>query len=765
MATRVHGSSGLVDGHLRILLGHAVSRRDLLKAAGLAGLGLVGLGSIAGASSLPLGQPVAPRATAARRDPITDLAGALDYDAERIFRFVADEVRYEPYAGILRGAHGTLASRAGNATDQSLLLAALLDTSLLPYRFAIGELDTTAADALMDSAAADEVTVRRQTREALAGVIPGLERPPFEPTPEQVAILERARAAQPTVAAWASQRLDRTVDLIGAALTDAGIRPLDGFTLMPDSERARHVWVQVAATADWLDLDPSMPGALPGSTLARAVEIVDDLPDDMAHVIELSVIGETLTPNGLVEQRLVGISDRADRLAGLPIMVANTAPEALTALGVSVAGALGGGSAYVPVIVVGDDAVVGSRPISFPRAASDGAGSTPGPDPAATPGFLAPGGETSPSSAEWVELVIRSPEAEPVIVRREIFDRLGPARRSAATVSPADLAPLEHVDLPDGSTDQVLAALTSHWLSVSTGLPSRDDAVSAPPSDDDPADLAIVSQAYGLARTAAATEVGTPAGIRPFVDSPTVTAYALVAQPSPDGRHGIASVLDIWHRSHGVLPVAGASSTVAPTLASGVLAQVAESVLAGEASEGGVFEADARHASVGALLEATDAAGVAWRALVDPVTVAELPWDADARARLARSMAAGWIAIVPERAVRLGDRERVGWWLIDPTSGRARDEMDDGRGAAATDEVSVVTKISMRNLAAKRRFGLCLAGVTVAVASGILLYFAQADLASGDTVGGIGLGLAAGQGFVVAVALMLQGDLQGAGAC
>jgi hypothetical protein len=51
----------------------------------------------------------------------------LDYDDVELARFVSEQIAYEPYAGSLRGAHGTLLARAGNALDQSLLLATLLN--------------------------------------------------------------------------------------------------------------------------------------------------------------------------------------------------------------------------------------------------------------------------------------------------------------------------------------------------------------------------------------------------------------------------------------------------------------------------------------------------------------------------------------------------------------------------------------------------------------------------------------------------------------
>src|SRR3954452_2515552 len=53
-------------------------------------------------------------------------AAELGFDASRAFAFVRDEVAYEPYRGLLRGARGALASRAGNALDKCLLLKQLL---------------------------------------------------------------------------------------------------------------------------------------------------------------------------------------------------------------------------------------------------------------------------------------------------------------------------------------------------------------------------------------------------------------------------------------------------------------------------------------------------------------------------------------------------------------------------------------------------------------------------------------------------------------
>lgn len=734
-----------------VLAGRAVSRRDFLKAAGIAGLGVAGAHQLAMAAGRPFPAPETAPLAAPARDAIGELAAALDYDAERIFRFVADEVRYEPYNGILRGARGTLASRAGNSADQALLLAALLEASLLPVRFALGEVDAATADALMARAGADADTLRRHGLAALAGTVPGTEHVPAELPPEQQELLDRAAANGEQVLSWARAELERTVGTIQTALEEAGVEPADSFTPMPDSERSHHVWVQVAETDDWVDLDPTLPGAVRGDALALAAETRDALPEEMAHRVELAVIGESLDGEVLTERRLVGYSERADILAGSPIVVMNTAPEALAALGVSVAGTITGGISYVPVIIAGDEAVVGANPIYFASASASSDAAAEG------DGFFEVGPGAGETTAEWVELTIRSPEAEPSIVRREIFDRIGPARRASGQLAGVALAPVDRIDLPDGSTGQAMAALTTHWLTVNTGLPSRGDPVMALVPDEDVGDRAIISQLYHLMGAAASLGLAVPAGYRPFIDAPNVMAHSLVMRPSPDEQEVVESVLDIWHRSYGAAPVEGADPASSPRVNAGVLAHVVERVLGGEATRDEADPSVTGVASVGSVFETAQDAGIPLRVLREAGSTATLPWSDDARARLEASLASGWLAVAPERPVLIGGSERIGWWLVDPATGRTVDELDDGRGSAPTDETIILTRVSLRNAAAKRRFGKCLAGAAFAVGEGISGYLAQGEIASGNTLEGVLMGVVAAGAGVGAVASFALG--------
>jgi hypothetical protein len=81
------------------------------------------------------------------------LLDELDYDASNIIDFVTDEIVFQPYRGVLRGIQGTLEGRAGNAHDQALTLAALLNDAGFEAQILTTELSQDQARALNASMA------------------------------------------------------------------------------------------------------------------------------------------------------------------------------------------------------------------------------------------------------------------------------------------------------------------------------------------------------------------------------------------------------------------------------------------------------------------------------------------------------------------------------------------------------------------------------------------------------------------------------------
>ena len=89
----------------------------------------------------------------------------------------------------------------------------------------------------------------------------------------------------------------------------------------------------------------------------------------------------------------------------------------------------------------------------------------------------------------------------------------------------------------------------------------------------------------------------------------------------------------------------------------------------------------AEPASVGAVFDAASAAGVRLRAVLGSVP-SDITLRPEAAGRLRDRLAEGLVAILPEHPVLVDGLDRTGWRLVDPATGRAIDELDDGRGVA-----------------------------------------------------------------------------------
>ncbi|MEM1079985.1 MAG: hypothetical protein AAGH65_00235 [Pseudomonadota bacterium] len=61
-------------------------------------------------------------------EDLNDMAFSMDFDTDAAINYVRDEIHFVPYRGVMRGAEGTIRTASGNAWDQAMLLAALIQT-------------------------------------------------------------------------------------------------------------------------------------------------------------------------------------------------------------------------------------------------------------------------------------------------------------------------------------------------------------------------------------------------------------------------------------------------------------------------------------------------------------------------------------------------------------------------------------------------------------------------------------------------------------
>lgn len=261
----------------------------------------------------------------------------LNYDPGAVIRFVTKRIYFEQYPGLLRGAVGTLMSRAGNALDQALLLATLLRDCGFDARIVRGALDENEARALLH-----QMDVKRAPR------------PPFA---DEQAFLETLGAMADSIG-WSRQELTRKVesymnrpavessklyenvvsdaDFLLAELEDADVTL--GDSRAEDSlidEATDYFWVEfrTEVSEPWMDVHPAFLDPPDFLANLQATEVFTEaIPDRLQQRFRFQVFLTDPTESGAREIPLMAPWERpAANLVGVPLSFANV-PEGILSM-------------------------------------------------------------------------------------------------------------------------------------------------------------------------------------------------------------------------------------------------------------------------------------------------------------------------------------------------------------------------------------------------------------------------------------------------
>ena len=295
-------------------------------------------------------------------------AQSLGNDHDRIFAFVRDDVRYEPYYGVLRGAKGTLTGLAGNAADQSVLLKELLEAAGIAsddIRFATGILNFSQADALLAqfydmrfAASAGPAPLTEDAIERAAELL-GPDWPAVQVA--QVETGDRALDLQEVL--WEDVESDYA--LLTGLLRQQGVTLGVGDpSTVEDAVRVEaraHTWVQVRdATGIWTDLDPSFSDSSAGRSFAAAHPVTPNPLEILSHTLRIAVTLRTAreAPDGqsptAEDHVLLDVTVPASALVGESVVLAlvpNVPRDPQIAFDQSVARI----TEFTPTLFVGDN--------------------------------------------------------------------------------------------------------------------------------------------------------------------------------------------------------------------------------------------------------------------------------------------------------------------------------------------------------------------------------------------------------------------------
>ena len=235
-------------------------------------------------------------------------------------------------------------------------------------------------------------------------------------------------------------------------------------------------------------------------------------------------------------------------------------------------------------------------------------------------------------------------------------------------MTPSAIGPIELVDDGKGSAD-FLPMLGVRTFAIATG-PTTAASVAVVPKDA----LGMFALAYHSVRDALGAELAIDAGSRTFVDGPNIAA--LTVDVADNGGSRVARLgLDILRRDQGVLPLTGSPIGAARSqLITGVLSQVAERFAIEVQADP---KAPVAVTDVGTVFDAAASQGVL-PSRPPRLGPGHAPYGPVASSLIKDAVASGDVVVVPAQPVMVGDRERVGWWKVDPLTGVTTDVMDDG---------------------------------------------------------------------------------------
>ena len=380
------------------------------------GLLLIGLGRPALAE-----EPIIPEAEAwlaaqpREAYDVEALAAKLTTPQEA-FAYVRDQIAYEPYRGVMKGAAGALLTHGANDCDRALLLSRLLAAQGLEVKLVRATLPPSAVRALIDDAAA-----RPDAIACLSAALPAVPAPPSDETVERKEFRQLFAQSVADRAGAIRQAESEADPVLAVAMSVAATR-----AAAPAPPSASHVWVQTVIDGRAVDLDASRADAKFGEAPAPADGgwTVDALPGELFHTVSLRLVEEALVGSGLERRELVAHDARAAETLGTGLRLAilpKTAPDAA--------------GDYRPLVLVGDEMFEGTtfrlsgasvEPAApaGPGGLLGGFGGGGGPEGAAKPAKEDPNGLRL--AQLWVEVVFHAPGLPDETVRRMIIDRVEP---------------------------------------------------------------------------------------------------------------------------------------------------------------------------------------------------------------------------------------------------------------------------------------------------------------------------------------------------
>ena len=630
-------------------------------------------------------------------------------DADTIAAWVEERIAFEPYAGVLRGPDGTLRARAGNAFDQALLLARLLNDAGFETRIAVANLaDEDAARLLERAATSATVPTELGDVDAIRASLARLSELLSDEEGRTLASFEEMLDPRPLSDASTLQEIETLAADILGTLDAEGVRLAEGAREQLLREVASYAWTEyrLGPNEPWTAAHPT--GFGPPDDLEVVETFGDTVPEAYLHRIRVEAWIESKAGGELTIQPVMAPWERpvanADHVVIDYANAPDPAPVGDTVGAFDLSAVASGAQAFIPNLfgelaesglifdldgrvlspdVAGNVAAGVFRSVAANAESALGALSTIGSDEEADDALAL--------TAHGLDITVIAPDGTETTYRRWIVDRLGAEARAAGDTT-VGTDPEERI--------RVARALVGrHRIMVSTGAIQGgfllDRAIEraletrpllelvATSLAGDAAELRIDRDAFpgptGLdqlgaldAFDRALADADAGRGYRP---SPAVLIFS---ENVTDDGDGLFHSIDIVANPRRVL--AGTSEGLALDVSAAVRRGAWETIV-----ERQMLASPDASLGEGDVVESVAAADLRgpYRLLQpgDAVDAGALGIDSDAAARLSDDLARGAYALLGT----LPDSGEPAWWRVDPVSGTTLGITADGRGQSATE--------------------------------------------------------------------------------
>jgi hypothetical protein len=636
------------------------------------------------------------------------LLGRLDYDAEEILSFSKNVIAYEPYKGMLRGPVSTLMTRAGNALDQSVLLATLLKDSGYDARVVHGVLSESQAQSLLSGIRPKNA--RELDPEYVQKVVEVFDKHGFRVLHQSH---DRDVIEQVLTGPIQPQEheiynvVTHTLDFIKRQLNKHEIE-IDASVYQSEmlSEAQDYYWVQWrdSASGPWLDEHPVFPGEIPFTQPEIATTYRDTIPIELQHRFRFQAFIERVIADKIEVIPLMAPWERpVANLTSVPLIYLNL-PDSLMSqksLDVDLRAGVANATFFAPMFngtlaqgagffdLQGNlvDPLAAFHPASgiFRQLGRAMGGAVEALDNDSSIPKL---------TAQWVEFTLISPGGREETHRRMIFDRIGPAARATGVV-PEGLGRTEIGDaqslfqrqtfmintgnIPgslaiDYVAERFLSALPllkhqfSQNLAEKTGKLTKDLVEGY--LGEWPGHLALFSIFEGAEQLSDKHRV--------FASGPNLVVHSTGFRSE---EHLVESIDIVTNPRRAVL-IHEHEVRVAPELVmqAGIWETLTEGwVLQGVQSGNSTWSAFAR----------AEKDNVGYRVVADELGARDLALSPDTKQSLRADLAKGYVVIIPEHEPAAG---HSGWWRLDLNTGEILGQFGEGKGSAKT-ELTILLSI------------------------------------------------------------------------